>query len=475
MKKGLKSLFFSVILSLLLPLGIHNSSGYSAQDDDPPQLYLPLITWASHPSPRVNIPDMDEINFSTSAIFWLGRVTPEENYADVRVGYSSDRLWFRVSIIDRRLWYKPDPSESDLTQWDAVSLYLDLDAGSINLDNGSAYRLIAQLNWWEPREEYQAAYRGSSSGWEKIPLTFTTQSNWYGFPAPNDEKDDRGWRVTYSIPFSSLGLTGAPAPGTHWRLAVQIHDRDDRSGTPIEVQTWPLLVESHTPKTWGLMSFGLPVFSPPENTPTQTISLRNGLNGIEVLDGVVGGNTNCGNGLDYWSEWGNLVYPGIREVNVQNQGNTDDWPCFSKYYITFPMDSLPPGKVIISSTLTLHQLGQATGFPSDPTVAENSLIQVFQLGEDWDPATLSWNNGPLPLEYASQAWVGSITMADLGIARSWDVSRVTSQAYLTNQPLRLVLYSADSYGPHGKYFFSSSSTDNNGAFRPQLKIIIGNP
>jgi len=27
-------------------------------------------------------------------------------------------------------------------------------------------------------------------------------------------------------------------------------------------------------------------------------------------------------------------------VNVQNQSDISDWPCFSKYYVTFPLDAV---------------------------------------------------------------------------------------------------------------------------------------
>ena len=205
----------------------------------------------------------------------------------------------------------------------------------------------------------------------------------------------------------------------------------------------------------------------------QTYTLQNGFNGITVTDGMVGGDTVCGDGLDFWNEWGEQSYPGSRHLNVQNQGNTDDWPCFSKIYITFPLDSLPRDKEVITATLTLHQLGQSTGFDYDPPKALNSLIQIWGINQEWYPATLSWNNAPQPFENLSRAWVGSIQEHDLGIARKWDVSLATTRAYTNGKPLRLVLYSADFYGPHGKYFFSSYSTDEGGTWRPDLEIILG--
>jgi hypothetical protein len=282
--------------------------------------------------------------------------------------------------------------------------------------------------------------------------------------------------VVFSIPFQSLGLSQKPFQNSQWRLGVVIHDRDDAAGTAIQDQTWPGGMESNLPTTWGQISFGLPTYSQPPSAATQMMTIRNGLNGASVQDGVVGGNTGCGYPVaDYWNDWGNLTYPTTRDINIQNQGNTDDWPCFAKYYITFPLDSLPGGKVIVSARLIMHQSGQATGFDYDPPEAENSLIQVFQVGQDWDIATISWNNGPQAQENVSQAWVGPITLAELGIGREWDVSRVAARAYAAGEPLRLVLYSADYYGPHGKYFYSSTSDDYGGAVRPQLDVVLGEP
>ena len=447
-------------------------------------VYLPLIVSLDGTSvmpplpgiPRTNIPYFEnEILGAQTAILWFGKVTPTENSTDVRIGYNRGNLWVRVSVIDRRLWYDPKPSLTELTEWDAVSLYLNLDGRAGPFTAANTYRLDAQLNWWEAREPFQAAFQPSGGQWTIVPLPFTAWTKWWGFPQPNDDRDDRAWAVYYVIPFQSLGLGSAPPQGTLWRLGVQVHDRDDAAGAPIPATTWPPAMQPETPATWGQMHFGLPVFSPPDAGETQAITLRNGLNGAVVPDGVVGGNTECGYPVtDYWNEWGDRVYRNERDVNVQNQGNTDDWPCFSKYYITFPLDSLPAGKVIVSAVLTLHQSGNATGFETDPPEALDSLIQVLLVEQDWDPASLSWNNAPLPVDNVSRAWVGS-DPAELGISRTWDVSQAAAWAYAAGQPLRLALYSADFYGPHGKYFFSSTSDDYGGDFRPSLEVVVGSP
>jgi hypothetical protein len=227
------------------------------------------------------------------------------------------------------------------------------------------------------------------------------------------------------------------------------------------------------PITWGLAHFGLPGYTPPPASNPQLFTIRNGLNGITVKDGMVGGDTVCGDGLDFWTEWGVQSYPGSRHLSVQNQINTDDWPCFSKIYITFPLNNLPSGMELITATLTLHQLGNASGWDNP-----YSLIQVWEINQNWDPATLSWNNAPPPIENLSRAWVGSIypgDPGDLGIARTWDVSLAAARAYAAGEPLRLALYSADYSMGSGKYFFSSSSDDWDGDWRPSLDITLGSP
>ncbi len=444
------------------------------------RIYIPIIYNSNYSDITiVNIPyienDQGELLPEEAAVFWFGKVTPTDNSVDVRIGYEQWGLWVRVSVIDRRLWYDESPTPENLTKWDSASLFLNVDGNISNFTLANTYRFDAQMNWAGSRENWQAAYRASNEGWSLEPIYFLTYSAWWGSQPNDDNIDDRAWTVVYSIPFQSLGLSSPPPEGTKWRLSLQVHDRDDSAGTPISDKVWPESMIPNSPITWGTVHFGLPAYTPPQASNLQMYTLRNGLNGITVTDGMVGGGTLCGSGLDFWSEWGDHSYPGVRELNVQNQGNIDDWPCFSKTYITFPLDSLPPGMEVITASLTLHQVGNSTGFPDDPPKALNSLIQVSEIHQDWDPAMLSWNNAPQPFENLSRAWVGSIDLPDVGIARTWDVSMLAARAYAAGEPLRLALYSADIYGPHGKYFFSSNSTDWDGDWRPSLKITVGNP
>jgi hypothetical protein len=230
------------------------------------------------------------------------------------------------------------------------------------------------------------------------------------------------------------------------------------------------------PTTWAQLNFGLPAYHPSANMPAGTTTIRHNLNGASVLDGEVGGGSICGGSQDYWETWGDTSDPGSEnnaDFNIQNQTDISDWPCFAKYYVTFPLDSIPAGKVILSAKLTLFQMGNS----GDPGQAKPSLIQVFSVGQDWDEGTLTWNNAPLAVENVSQSWVDPLVSFPgwPGVPWTWDVSGALAQAYESGQPLRLALYSADEDYHSGKYFVSSDSGEWNASGRPALEVVWGNP
>ena len=381
-----------------------------------------------------------------AAIVWFGQVTPASNYADVRVAYTDKELWVHVAAFDRRLWYSTEPSTNTLASWDAATLLISLDGNVGTAINASDYRFTGQLNWGPSegsRTPWQAAWHGSGAGWSAAPLAFTTLSGWRG-DAPNSDSDDRGWTLTFQIPFASLGQTGKPAAGDMWGMAVLLHDRDDAAGTPISDQKWPESALPESPATWAQLVFGRPSYRHALAIPRAVTTIRQGLNGAVVPDAAVGGNTNCGRGMDYWSQWGDRNYAGLEYFNVQNQYDISDWPCFSKYYVTFPLDGLPAGKIIISATLQLHQFGNAGGVGWDPGPTP-SYIQVLTVAEDWNEATLTWNNAPMAEQNVAGTWVNPFgdPPPRHGANISWDVSGAVAEAYTAHRPLRLVVYSGD--------------------------------
>jgi hypothetical protein len=228
----------------------------------------------------------------------------------------------------------------------------------------------------------------------------------------------------------------------------------------------------------------LPDYAAPPSTPGSTVVIRNKLNGVVVKDAAVGGTISlppnegqflCRGDDEYiWYHWGDANFANVGRFLIQNQVDVSDWPCFAKYYITFPLDSLPPGKVIQSAELLMYTWGG-----SDPTKAEASLVQVSSVKEDWNETTLTWNNAPLAQENYSQAHVNVVTPQNWpgwpGIPVKWDLARAVAKAYADGLPLRLVLYEADVAQHSGKYFVSSDDSDWNAVGRPTLTVKWGTP
>lgn len=412
-----------------------------------------------------------------AAIFWFGHVTLAENYADVRIRYTDESLLVDVGIIDRLLWYDPSPVPEGITGWDSVSLYVSQRGNVDEALVAETYRFDLQLDWWESdRSAFQAAYYGDGRGWILADLAFTTGASWNG-NAPNDAVDDRGWHASFEIPFASLGLAVPPSQGTVWGLALAVHDRDSAEGPPLADQVWPEAMTPDRPATWGSLVFGdPPVYEPPEALPGGTLTVRQGLDGAVVMDADVGGSSVCGSeaGPDFFPTWGELNYAGKAFVNIQHVGQISEWPCYAKYYVTFPLDALPADKVLLSATLTLYHFGNAgVGWDSGP---KPSYIEVLTVGDAWEESTLTWNNAPLALENVGGIWMDPLAEAAPwpGIPRQWDVSGAVADAYEAGEPLRLALYSPDWPFHSGKYFYSSD-VGGDGEGRPTLTIAWGHP
>jgi hypothetical protein len=417
---------------------------------------------------RVNVPYLSNVAF-TPAVFWFGSVDTSNNYTDVRTYYYNSYIEFVVHVIDRRLWYDTSPAAADISEWDAISLYLNLDGNNGDVPGSNAYHFEIQLY-----NDYKAYYRGNGSQWNTASTQITASTEWRGMGGPNSNSDNEGWVTYFQIPFTSLGLSGPPAQGTIWGLGIVMHDRDDAAGTIKSHKYWPETIIPNSPSTWGQLRFGLPDYTPPIAVPESTITIRQGLNGVTVTDGAVGGHTTCGNdGDNKWSIWGTANFAGYEQFNIQNQWDIADWPCFSKFYITFPLNTIPPGKVILSGTLSMHLFGNSGGGVwGDPP---DSYIQALTIGEDWNEATVTWNNAPLAKENISGKWVEPMDQPLVwpGVPYAWDISRAVAEAYANGTPLRLVLYSADGERHTGKYFSSSDTGDWNAVGRPTLNVVLG--
>ena len=460
-------------LALYLPVAAHPPQQRPAGE----AVYLPIVMKGHcdpEALPRINAPRFSgAIRFEQTAIAWFGRVSPTQNYADIRVGYNANELYVYLAIFDRALWYDESPMPSELTQWDAVTLLLDT-AGSTVLSS-TTWRFVAQL-YGEPSAERRAVYRGSASGWQTANVAFQAVPGWRGNALNDDSDSDRGWAMGFTIPFRSVGLTAEPAGGTRWRMAVILHDRDSAASRPVGDQFWPPTATLSEPACWGWLHFGLPTYTSTARRSGSRVIYRPTQKSPLVPDADVGGtiaNQCPGDEYHIWNQWGNRNDGHAPDFNIQNQSDVADWPCFAKYFVTFPLDSIPRGKAIISATLTLHQFGNAGG----PGQARPSWIQVLTVAEDWQEDTITWNNAPLAYENIGGSWVDPL--ADHpgwpGVARRWDVSYAVARAYARGTPLRLALYEADSEYHSGKYFVSSDTGDWNVEGRPRLEVVWGEP
>jgi hypothetical protein len=416
--------------------------------------------------PRVNIPySAPGAPYPSHAIFWLGKVDRDHNYSDVRIIYYDSRIKFTIHTIDRLLWTDTSPTPAEIKEWDAISVYLNTDALSPSTPHTTSYRFDVQLGG------HHAIYQGDGTKWVEVNIPTEITTSWRGDQGPNSNVDAKGWQADIYIPFTSFGLSSTPPFNSIWGLAVEMHDRDDAAGAIRFTKSWPSSMQPNNPSSWGELSFGWKPVDFPSALPTGKTTLRHGLNNISVRDGHVGGHTICGSNVDHWTEWGNTNYAGYGQINIQNQWDVSDWPCFSKFFITFPLDTLPNDKTIISAKLTMTLFGTSGG--GEWGEPPDSYIQVFSVSDDWDESTLTWNNAPAAKENISGTWVKPRNYELPYETYSWEVREAVVEAIQSGQPLRLALYSADGPMHTGKYFWSSDTTEWGGAVRPTLEIVWG--
>ncbi|MGQ0600813.1 MAG: DNRLRE domain-containing protein, partial [Anaerolineales bacterium] len=171
--------------------------------------YNPLAGQRTVNAPYFNVADIGASKFAETAILWLGRVNRTDNYTDVRVAYNNTELYVQATTFDRLLWYDETPAVNELTQWDAVTLYLNTTGNSGGAPTTTAYRFVAQgTREQSPRTNWQTAYRGNGTGWSPAALSFLTSDGWSGESVGwNNMLDDKGWAMTFRIPFVQLGLS----------------------------------------------------------------------------------------------------------------------------------------------------------------------------------------------------------------------------------------------------------------------------
>jgi hypothetical protein len=455
-------LLLGLLLSFIKPLwssnGIPHSSASPAHA-------------ASAASGQINIPYFGSSNvaYTQTSIFWFGKVTGSDNYVDVRMGYNNSYLYVNLNIVDQYVWYDSHASHPDLSIGDTSTLYLDTAQSGSSTPQTTSYKFLAQVNNGQPRTNYQQAYQGNGTGWVVSSTAFTTVSGWRGTKINGGQ--DAGWSMTYMIPFSSIGKSGPPASGTSWEIAIQIHNETGSTGGTVNVTWWPATANNAAPSGWGNLIFGLPTYQPPSTTNNTTYTVQNGLNGQVVTDAMIGGGLNCFNTNaenNRWTQFGIQTYRQATRVNIENEQDVSDFNCFSKYYITFSLKSLPAGKGVVSAKVALYLNGNFGG-NNGPNP---SLIQVATANQAWNPTTIAWNNAPSVGEVISRATVNLCGACKKpGVLYTWDVSLAVANAYASGQPLQLVFYSMDSAYHTGKYFDSSYGY---GSGIPALRVTLGN-
>jgi hypothetical protein len=261
-------------------------------------------------------------------------------------------------------------------------------------------------------------------------------------------------------------------------MGVRVYDLDSGPGGQVRTQVWPVGFAENNANTFGQISFGFPPVETPSLPVAGSATIRQSST-VSVPDGSVGGHSVCGGSLDYWSQWGNQVYDSPETsdtVVIQNQRDVSEFPCFSRYYVTFPLNKVPRDKVILSARMTLHQFGGS--YPPD---AYPSYIQVFRVREAWQESSLSWNNSPPVLENYPGIWVDRLLNypGEPGVARTWDVTQALRTSIDEGMlDLRLAMQSGDWAMHSGKYFWASESAAKMNPYHyPQPTLIVqwGNP
>jgi hypothetical protein len=437
----------------------------------------------------VNIPYFEAgPEWHHSAIFWFGQNhqgVPSRNYADVRVSYSNIGLHVQVTVVDYYLWYwdPGDPSltyTNLLTNYDAVAIYVGANSSKPNSPQASSYMFLSGARPYPNNNspDHRLQGRGTGSGWDTNwsgPWTDYSAMQWLCNPGPNDNACgiDFGWFSMFTVPWSTLGLSGPPPAGTVWSLGVMLYDRD---ATPPEGYVapdhWPETFNPNSPSTWGELHFGYASYTTPP-TRDQSVTIVRALSETDndsVVDAWMGGGGLCSSGHEGGTE---INHGDDDRLFVGTETQPTHFPCFNKSYLRFSLNAIPPGKVIVSATLTLHLWGSA-----DPSLAQPSWVHLFSIRDPWDEMTIHWNNAPMAWENVSAQWLNKYSKPQIvwpGDAYTWDATKAVAEAYADGRPVSLAIYGSDTAQHSSKYLTSSEVGNWDVEGRPTLRIVWGSP
>jgi len=453
-----------------------------------PRLFpIPANAQSTDPPRRVNIPYFSgDVTWAETAIFWFGQNkqgVPSQNYVDVRVGYTSAALMVRATIVDYYLWYDQDATAtSDLTQYDAVAVYLDTSHNQAATPQADDYWFLISARHWQDMSNYMRQARGTGSDWNTswTQLTgWTAQSgmSWWCNPGPNSNECgiDFGWTAIFAIPWETMELSGPPSEGTLWGLGVQLYDQDDEPPAGyVAPEYWPETFDADSPATWGELHFGYANYEPSPAIPEDTTMIRAASpTDNTVEDAWMGGGGTCGGGHEGGSEVNHGDDTGLF---VGTETAPTHFPCFNKSYLRFSLETIPSGKTIISASMTLHLWGHAG---ETPDLAQPSWVHLFTISNAWEEMAIHWNNAPLAQENVSATWLypysrpGDIQRP--GDAYTWDTTQAVAEAYAEGHPVSLVIYGSDTAQHSSKYLTSSETGNWNAEGRPTLRVHWGSP
>jgi hypothetical protein len=350
---------------------------------------------------------------------------------------------------------------------------LDTDHDRADMPQTDDYTFLVGARHWpnENAPQYHRQARGTGAGWDTTwtgDWTDYEAMQWWCNPGPNSNECgiDFGWMAILTIPWETLGLSGQPADGTQWGLGVQVYDRDQSSGSPLDPEVWPEAFSAGNPATWGELAFNPPAYEPPVAVVEGTATMRQGLNGI-VEDAWLGGGGNCIGGHNGGSE---INHGDSGDLFTGSETAMTHFPCFNKSYLRFSLDDVPPGKVIVSATLTLHLWGNA----GSSGEAQASWVHLYTVPDSWGEMTIHWNNAPLPRENIAVRQVNPYNKSQIewpGDPYTWDATQAVAEAYAEGQPVSVALYASDSAQHSNKYYVGSESTIEDG--RPTLTVTWG--
>ena len=474
MKKHLLH-FFLLIVGLLL------AAGYSP---------WAVLSYAQDPPRRrVNIPYFDgEVNWAQTAIFWFGKdehSLPGKNYVDVRATYTNWSLQLQVTTIDYYLWYLPNASLSDdLTQYEAVAVYLDTANDGAQTPQADDYYFLVGARWGEDAENYERQARGNNGSWN---TTWSPSPDWKGSGSgmswasgggPNDNSGelDYGWIAYLTIPWSTMGLSGPPPEGTVLGIGLQLFDRDAPGASGMAVpEFWPETFAAGNPSGWGELHLGYADYQPVSAAPEGTTVIRAASpTDSTVEDAWLGGGSDGIGGVGSDPQNGSELNHGADEhLFVGAETAPTHFPFFNKSFLRFSLDAIPPGKEIISATLRLQHWGNAG---QSSGLAEASWVSLYTISDDWDEMSITWNNAPPAQENISAVWIEPLTSFpgwENAPFYNWDATQAVSSAYAAGEAANLAIYSSDDARDTSKYLTASETGDWNQAGRPTLTVLWG--